>query len=358
MSTLVARLPVAGPLAQGDYLVLNQGIPAVTRRATVAKVLAASTTSSGQVAPITLPPRGTLHIGELAVASTVYLNDTLLVDQGTPPISRLATVAQLLTASGSGSANTELVGTPADKPLSSLPLASAVALDDWVVINQTGPVTRRIKVSNLGIVAPSIFTEDFEHGVAGYSLVTGANPGDFVLASSPWPPLTSAPYSTPASGLKHIQNANSGTFYRSGLAIGPATSLAMKIKVLSEGSPTSNLASSDGRLNYLSSPSWSVQGRAAAGTDAAQRCGVTLGASPVYLATLTLDTWYEVTTKINPGSGQSVATLYTLASGSPVLVASGNIPGTVSSISITDIEFVHTNAGSFATEFDDIVAWT
>jgi len=147
MSIPISRLQatIANP---GDYYLVNQGIPPVTRLAKGSDILLAATNSSGTVG--TVPIRnGPVRIQDLQITTTVYLNDTMFCDQGTPPITRLATVAQVLAASGSGPANAEYTGRPIqDKLISGLPVASTVYANDYFVVNQLdrrtgGQVTRR-----------------------------------------------------------------------------------------------------------------------------------------------------------------------------------------------------------------------
>lgn len=146
MSIPISRLkPVQAGL--DDYFVVVQGTPAVARRAKLRDILDASGASSGSVGTVPVL-RGPLHINDLEATQTVYTNDLMFVDQGTPPITRSVTVAQVLAASTTGPANTELsVAVNRSKLISGLPVAVAAYTDDWHIVNQGNPpITCRTRI--------------------------------------------------------------------------------------------------------------------------------------------------------------------------------------------------------------------
>lgn len=158
MSRLIANLTQAAVVNPGDFIVVNQGVPAITRRATLAQLLGATLTSSGQVGAAP-GVHGPLPISQLPLAATVFVNDTVMLDQGTPGITRLATVAQILNVSSAGTtANSELKISPVDKQVSGLPLATNTSLTDMTVMNQTNTrtgVTKTYKIA-VGQILPTV----------------------------------------------------------------------------------------------------------------------------------------------------------------------------------------------------------
>jgi hypothetical protein len=165
MSIPISRL-MATVAAQADYFLVSQGVTAITRRATLAQILAASADSTGVVGPVPAARTGPVSIKDLPLAATVYTNDLMFCDQGTPPITRLATVAQVLLCLGTSGANTEYTGRPIqDKLIYNLPRADSVSLDDYFVINTVYkglPITRRAKFPGLGPVpACALFVDNF-----------------------------------------------------------------------------------------------------------------------------------------------------------------------------------------------------
>ena len=146
MSRLIAKLPIAQYLDVGDFIVVDQGTPQITRKATVAQLRMAFRTFPGQTQASGLIP-GSQTISTLPLANEVYTNDYMIVDQGTPPITRKATVTQVLAAAGNGPNNSEFSDRNQDMPISGLPLASTVYLNDYTLLNQgSPPVTRRVTI--------------------------------------------------------------------------------------------------------------------------------------------------------------------------------------------------------------------
>lgn len=162
MSGLIAKLPLATVLNRaGDFVIINQGTPPISRLATIAQVLAASTSSTGQVGT-TPGVHGPLKIRLLPLAAQVYLNDTMMVDQGLPAITRLATISQLINvATAAVTANSELNIPPVDKQISGLPAATAVSLSDYTVLNQTNSATGATKTYRIPISTIFVPTVDF-----------------------------------------------------------------------------------------------------------------------------------------------------------------------------------------------------
>ena len=146
MSQLIAKMPIAQYLDVNDFVVVDQGSPQITRIGTIAQLRAAWRNFVGQTAATGLTP-GAQLISTLPVANEIYTNDYIIVDQGTPPITRRATVTQVLAAAGSGPSNSEFADRHQDMPISGLPLASTVYLDDYTLLNQGNPpVTRRVTI--------------------------------------------------------------------------------------------------------------------------------------------------------------------------------------------------------------------
>ena len=143
MSRLIAKLPIAQYVDVGDFIVVVQGTPGITRRGTVAQLRAAWRSFSGQTSAsdVTAGPK---HISELPLANEIYTNDYMMLDQGTPAITRKVLVSNVLLASTNGPSNTELTDNNQDEPISGLPTGSTAYLNDYTLLNQgTPPVTRR-----------------------------------------------------------------------------------------------------------------------------------------------------------------------------------------------------------------------
>ena len=99
MSRLIAALDIAQVLTPGDFYIVIQGSPPIARKATKALIQTAATVSSGQILPVPPQMRGPIHIDSLPVATAVYLNDYIVVDQNGPNYTtRLAQISQLVTA--------------------------------------------------------------------------------------------------------------------------------------------------------------------------------------------------------------------------------------------------------------------
>jgi len=99
LSRLIAALEIAPLLSPGDFFIVIQGSPPIARKATQALIQAAATVSSGQILPVPPQMRGPIHIDSLPVATAVYLNDYIVVDQTGPNYTtRLAQISQLITA--------------------------------------------------------------------------------------------------------------------------------------------------------------------------------------------------------------------------------------------------------------------
>jgi len=98
-------------------------------------ILAASGANPDSAPPVD-PLRGPTRISQLPIASVVYTDDLMFCDQGTPPITRRVTVAAVLAMVGVSVNNTEYTGQPiTDRWLDTLPAASTVSPDDYFVIN-------------------------------------------------------------------------------------------------------------------------------------------------------------------------------------------------------------------------------
>lgn len=146
MSILISQLAVASVLSPTDLYPIGQGNPSTTRLATMAQILAANAPFIGQVGTRG-KIRGPIKFSQLPLASIVYTTDTIMVEQGTPPVTRLATIAQYLVAAGAAPANTEVVTNRSNPTLGGLPLASAVYIGDWLIVNQGAvPTTRRTSI--------------------------------------------------------------------------------------------------------------------------------------------------------------------------------------------------------------------
>lgn len=99
MSRLIAALDIAQVLTPGDFYIVIQGSPPIARKATKALIQTAATVSSGQILPVPPQMRGPIHIDSLPVATAVYLNDYIVVDQNGPNYTtRLAQISQLILA--------------------------------------------------------------------------------------------------------------------------------------------------------------------------------------------------------------------------------------------------------------------
>ena len=123
MSTLISRLPLATMLLPIDMFPVEQGDPPVTRMATLLMIQSANTLSVGQVGPRNRIG-GPIHFSELQLATQVYLNDIMIVEEGMPGITRRATVASVMSAVSRGVfANSELKGSPVNQRISDLPLS-------------------------------------------------------------------------------------------------------------------------------------------------------------------------------------------------------------------------------------------
>ena len=119
MSRLIAKLPIAQYVDVGDFIVVVQGTPGITRRGTVAQLRAAWRSFSGQTS-----------------ASDVTA--------GPKHITRKVLVSNVLLASTNGPSNTELTDNNQDEPISGLPTGSTAYFNDYTLLNQgTPPVTRR-----------------------------------------------------------------------------------------------------------------------------------------------------------------------------------------------------------------------
>ena len=82
-----------------DWFIILQGSTPVVRRCQYRQFRASKnpppTAGTCPNDPNGVTPREQLHISELPVASEVYMNDYLIVDQGTPPTTRLLRVELL-----------------------------------------------------------------------------------------------------------------------------------------------------------------------------------------------------------------------------------------------------------------------
>lgn len=147
MSILISKLSIGGA-NPGDFFVVNTVNPPGTFRATVASVKAATgTRPAGSVNPTKIAP-GT-NISQLPLLANVYNDDLIMVDQGTPPITRLATVLMVNTWTGSAGLNSELTTVNQSIKISGLPPASSAFGDDYVLVNQGNPPkTRRTQLAN------------------------------------------------------------------------------------------------------------------------------------------------------------------------------------------------------------------
>lgn len=143
MSALIAKLPLAQSADVSDFVVVIQGTPAITRRGTVAQLRAAFRPFAGQTSAADVTA-GSKHISELPLANEIYTNDYLILDQGTPAITRKVLISNVLLANTNGPSNTELTDLNQDEPISGLPTGTTAYLNDYTLLNQgTPPTTRR-----------------------------------------------------------------------------------------------------------------------------------------------------------------------------------------------------------------------
>jgi len=97
VSRLISTLEIASQVQPGDFFIVVQGNPPIARKATKALIQTAATVSSGQVLPVPPQVRGPIHIDALPVATAVYLNDWLIVDQNGPwYTTRICQISQLI----------------------------------------------------------------------------------------------------------------------------------------------------------------------------------------------------------------------------------------------------------------------
>jgi hypothetical protein len=152
MSIAFARLPIVA-VSDTDYVIVSQGSPPQTRRATIAQYKSASVMSSGSVGP-TIPSRhGPIKFSELPLAAQVYLNDYVLVNQGTPPITALVTVQQAQAAIAGNPTNTESSTPRVNTGLGEFPVAANCYLTDTMLVNKGSPqVTGRTPVVQVGSI--------------------------------------------------------------------------------------------------------------------------------------------------------------------------------------------------------------
>lgn len=160
MSILISRLGVGGANTP-DYVPVNTVSPPGTFRATVAAIRAATgSRPAGSVNPTKVAP-GT-HISGLPVLSTVYQDDLIMVDQGTPPITRAVSIGVASNWTGNPANNTES-STPPNQSvkISGLPLTlTPPSGRDYTVINQGNPPkTRRVLISDLLPQSASLTTK-------------------------------------------------------------------------------------------------------------------------------------------------------------------------------------------------------
>lgn len=151
MSTLISKLPIATSiLSSQDIVVVNQGVPGITRIGTVLMLLAAFRTlgSVQMTAPAVqdVPKK----ISQLDMTDEIYWDNLVAVDQGNPAVTRLVTVQMIQNALSGTPSNTEYKDGNQDMNIGNLPLATQANLTDWMLINQGNPpVTRRIQLANL-----------------------------------------------------------------------------------------------------------------------------------------------------------------------------------------------------------------
>lgn len=152
MSTLIIALSPAPFITEGDYFVVDQGSPPVSRLATRSQIRAAAVNSVGQVGPRN-KIRGPVKISQLEKASVVYLNDTMIVDQGVPAITRKATILQILSYTlETVPQNSEVSTSGTNLTINGLPNAATVYGPDSIVVNQAlNTITRRAKARDIPI---------------------------------------------------------------------------------------------------------------------------------------------------------------------------------------------------------------
>ena len=167
MSVEISRVEPYKSLSGDDRLLVNQGSPPITRQVKLS--LLASTYLSGFL-PSTgvvdannqIPLTAQIRFAQLPLAATAYSNNLIVTWQGEPPVAKLISIGQLLTAADlPAPANAEYTGygrPPTSKLISQIVVSLNALYPDWVLVNQNRNgvwVTRKAPVSAiLGFIIP------------------------------------------------------------------------------------------------------------------------------------------------------------------------------------------------------------